>query len=180
MRKACRVLGRTILRWARSISGCIRRCGGPSRIRRRLPRLCRPCSASPWKPIPNLRRKMARSRAALIFTLLAGCADTGIAKATSSAVPAGLRWAPRRRQRAVMQRRLRVRPWSSPTKIPRPKLRIPRRKPAMKFIPLRARMGGRITITITIIITTFKGEAPTPRRRRRGRTLPRARGKQTG
>ncbi len=71
----CPASALTIPRWARSISVFILKCGDPSPIRKPLPRLFKPCSASPWNPIPKPPPRTPRST--LLRPLLNACHACG-------------------------------------------------------------------------------------------------------
>ena len=173
----CRSSARTIPLWARYISGCIRKCGGPSRIRKPFPPLYKPCSASPWNRMPKPSRRVPREKPASVLPP-ARSADTAIAQAISSAAHVDFRSDPRHPRR-IPHRELRLLQISTTTRAHCPKLRHQRPKPRMRFTPRQVLQPARTTTTITTIITISREEMPTLPQRGRGPTLPRARARRT-
>jgi len=172
----CPVSARTIPLWARFTSVSIRKCGDQNPIRKPLPRLCKPCSASPWNPIPKPSPWAPRSTLLRVLSTPAMDADIAIARAPSSAACAAFPWEPRHRGRQIPH--LPFTPYPLSTTRTCRNLHGPRGKLVMKFIRSPGLPRARIT-TITTIITTIFRAARAPKAFRVP-TPPRVREKPTG
>ena len=167
----CPASARTIPLWARSTSVFILKCGDQNPIRKPLPRLFKPCSASPWNPIPKPPPRTPRSTLLRPLSMPAMHADITIAWAASSAAYAAFPWEPRHRSRQIPH--LPFMPYTLSTTRTCRNLHDERRKPVMKFIPSPGLPRVRTTTTTTTITTIFKAaqaprapRVPTPQRAR--------------
>ena len=172
----CPASARTIPLWARSTNVFILKCGDQNPIRKPLPRLFKPCSASPWNPILKAPQRTPRWTLLRALTMPATCVDITIAWAASSAACAAFPWEPRHLSRQIPH--LASTPYPLSTTRTCRNLRDQLAEPVMKFIRSQGLPRERITTTTTTIITIFRAalapkvfRVPTP---------PRAREKPTG